>query len=80
VAEVRGWKFSGLLAWFLWRTVYLSKLPGLEKKVRVALDWTLDFVFARDIALTMTAPVAILSQTVRIAHSQSPALAEQPPQ
>jgi NADH dehydrogenase len=78
VAEVRGWKFSGLLAWFLWRTVYLSKLPGLEKKVRVALDWTLDFFFTRDIALTMTAPTPTLSQTMGIAHAQSPAPAEQP--
>ena len=53
VAEVRGWKFSGFLAWFMWRTVYLSKLPGLEKKLRVALDWTLDLFFPRDIALTL---------------------------
>ncbi|HEX4841196.1 MAG TPA: NAD(P)/FAD-dependent oxidoreductase [bacterium] len=80
VAEVRGWKFSGLLAWFLWRTVYLSKLPGLEKKVRVALDWTLDLFFTRDIALTMTASTPTLSQTVGIAHAQSPAPAERPAQ
>ena len=52
VAEVRGLKFSGLFAWFLWRTVYLSKLPGLEKKLRVALDWTLELFFPRDIVLT----------------------------
>ncbi len=52
VAELRGWRFSGLLAWFLWRTVYLSKLPGVEKKVRVALDWALDLFFPRDIVLT----------------------------
>jgi NADH dehydrogenase len=52
VAQVRGWKFSGFLAWFLWRTVYLSKLPGLEKKLRVALDWGVDLFFARDIVLT----------------------------
>ncbi|MBI4278027.1 MAG: NAD(P)/FAD-dependent oxidoreductase [Armatimonadetes bacterium] len=55
VAEVRGWRFSGLLAWFMWRTVYLSKLPGLEKKVRVALDWTIDLFFPRDIVLTADA-------------------------
>ena len=29
----------GFIAWVLWRTIYLSKLPGLQKKVRVALDW-----------------------------------------
>ncbi len=64
VAEVRGWKFSGFLAWFMWRTVYLSKLPGLEKKVRVALDWTIDLFFPRDIALTVAAPTPTLAQTL----------------
>ncbi len=64
VAEVRGFKFSGLLAWFMWRTVYLSKLPGLEKKVRVALDWTIDLFFPRDIALTLHAPTPTLPQTL----------------
>src|SRR5439155_10021251 len=54
VAEVYGRQFSGLLAWFMWRGVYLSKLPGLEKKVRVALDWTIDLFFPRDTVLTMT--------------------------
>lgn len=56
VAEIRGFKFSGLLAWFMWRSVYLSKLPGLEKQVRVALDWTIDLFFPRDIALTVSTP------------------------
>ena len=53
-AEIRGWRFSGLLAWLIWRTIYLSKLPGMEKKVRVALDWTIDLFFPRDIAMTST--------------------------
>ncbi len=42
-------KFSGFFAWWLWRTIYLIKLPGLERKIRVALDWTLDLVFPRNI-------------------------------
>jgi NADH dehydrogenase len=49
VAEILGMRFSGLIAWCLWRAIYLSKLPGLQKKVRVALDWTLDLVFSKDI-------------------------------
>ena len=53
-AEIRGWRFSGLLAWFMWRSVYLGKLPGIEKKVRVALDWAIDLFFPRDIVLTST--------------------------
>jgi NADH dehydrogenase len=49
VAEIFGLKFSGFIAWWLWRTIYLMKLPGFERKVRVALDWTLDLFFPRDI-------------------------------
>ncbi len=50
VANVFGINFSGFIAWWLWRTIYLSKLPRLEKKIRVALDWSLDLVFAKDFA------------------------------
>jgi NADH:ubiquinone reductase (H+-translocating) len=49
VAEVFGMKFSGFLAWWLWRTIYLMKLPGFERKLRVAIDWTFDLFFPRDI-------------------------------
>ena len=49
VAEILGFKFLGFFAWWLWRTLYLLKLPGLERKVRVALDWTLDLFFQRDL-------------------------------
>jgi NADH:quinone reductase (non-electrogenic) len=37
------------MAWWLCRTIYLSKLPRFEKKLRVALDWTLDLLFGRGI-------------------------------
>ncbi len=42
-------KFSGFPAWWLWRTIYLMKLPSWERKIRVALDWTLDLFFPRDL-------------------------------
>lgn len=48
VAKIGPIKLSGLPAWFLWRTVYLMKMPGLGRKIRVALDWTLDWFFRRD--------------------------------
>ncbi len=41
---------SGLAGWFLWRTYYLSQLPGNSRKARVVLDWTLDLPFPQDIA------------------------------
>src|SRR5204863_1355213 len=49
VARILGFNFSGFFAWWMWRTVYLSKLPGLDKKVRVAFDWTLDLLFPKDV-------------------------------
>lgn len=49
VASILGRQFSGFFAWWLWRTIYLAKLPRLEKKVRVALDWTLDVLFSKDL-------------------------------
>ncbi len=48
VARILNRNFSGFIAWWLWRTIYLSKLPRTEKKVRVALEWTLDLFFSKD--------------------------------
>lgn len=53
VARIMGVNFSGFIAWWLWRTIYLSKLPRLEKKVRVALDWFLDLLFSKDLVQFM---------------------------
>ncbi|MGB0387780.1 MAG: NAD(P)/FAD-dependent oxidoreductase [Ardenticatenaceae bacterium] len=52
VAEFQGFLFSGFLAWQMWRFIYLSKLPTLQKKVRVGLDWLLDLFFPSDIVKT----------------------------
>jgi NADH:ubiquinone reductase (H+-translocating) len=54
VARILGVNFSGFVAWWLWRTIYLSKLPRLEKKLRVALDWTLDLIFSKDFVQFLT--------------------------
>lgn len=51
VAEIMGMRFSGFIAWWMWRTIYLAKLPGLDRKLRVLIDWTLDLFFPRDINL-----------------------------
>jgi NADH:ubiquinone reductase (H+-translocating) len=62
VARILGVNFSGFLAWWLWRTVYLLKLPRFERKVRVALDWTLDLFFRKDIVQFATNPAPRVSQ------------------
>jgi NADH dehydrogenase len=60
VGEIFGVQVSGFLAWWLWRTMYLMKLPGLDRKIRVATDWTLDLILPPDIVqLSTEKPLAI---------------------
>ena len=51
VAEIMGMRFSGFIAWFMWRSIYLMKLPGFDRKLRVMAEWTFDLFFPRDINL-----------------------------
>jgi NADH dehydrogenase FAD-containing subunit len=62
VANILGINFSGFIAWWLWRSIYLSKLPRFEKKVRVALDWTLDLIFSKDLVQSLTVRAPTISQ------------------
>ena len=52
-ARTKSLRFSGLLAWLMWRGIYLAKLPGLERKIRVLFDWTIELFFPRDIVQTI---------------------------
>ncbi len=49
VAKVFGIKISGLVAWWLFRTVYLMKMPSWSRRIRIILDWTTELFFKRDI-------------------------------
>jgi len=62
VANILGVNFSGFVAWWLWRTVYLGKLPRFEKKLRVAFDWTLDLVFSKDLVQFLDVRAPLVSQ------------------
>jgi NADH:ubiquinone reductase (H+-translocating) len=53
VAEVFGFRFSGFFAWWMWRTVYLAKLPGVLRKLRVVTDWTFELIFPRDLSIVL---------------------------
>lgn len=52
-ARTRVLQFSGLLAWAMWRGIYLAKLPGIERKIRVLFDWMIELFFPRDIVQTI---------------------------
>ena len=64
VAEIFGFHFKGFAAWWLWRTIYLAKLPGTMRKLRVMIDWTFDLIFPRDISQLLPPP----EDTVRAIH------------
>jgi NADH dehydrogenase len=65
VAEILEMRFSGFIAWFIWRTAYLAKLPGIQRKLRVMVDWTMDLFFPRDISVPVPVPTKQL-QVVRL--------------
>jgi NADH dehydrogenase len=49
VAQVYGIKLKGWPAWFMHRTYHMSRMPTLNKKIRVVLDWTLALFFRREV-------------------------------
>ncbi|MDB6173764.1 MAG: dehydrogenase-like protein [Chthoniobacteraceae bacterium] len=49
VAEIFGIHLKGLVAWILWRGVYVTKFPGFDGQLRLIVDWVLDVFLPRDI-------------------------------
>ena len=76
VANILGSNFSGFIAWWLWRTIYLSKLPRLEKKLRVAFDWTLDLIFSKDLVQFLDIRAPMVSSPEANPSQQSNAVAK----
>jgi NADH dehydrogenase len=56
VAEIYGIRLSGFIAWFLWRGIYLSKLPTLSRKLEVALGWACAIPFPPNIVQLRLTP------------------------
>jgi NADH dehydrogenase len=55
VAQIFGVRLSGLVAWFLWRCIYLMKMPGWNRKTRISTDWLLHLLFPPELAQTKVA-------------------------
>lgn len=43
-------KLRGPLAWWMARTYHMSQIPGLRRKFRAVVDWTVSLPFGRDVA------------------------------
>jgi NADH dehydrogenase len=54
VGDILGIKVHGFVAWWIWRSYYLSHLPTVQKKLRVMVDWSIDLFFQRDITRIRT--------------------------
>jgi len=54
IATLAGHNISGLLAWMIWRSYYISKIPTFDKKLKVAFDWIMDSIWTRDTTLVGT--------------------------
>jgi len=50
VAEIFGLHLAGFVAWFVWRGVYLFKLPTWSRRFQVGFDWALLLLFPRDLS------------------------------
>jgi len=62
VAEIYSFKFSGLVAWFLWRSVYLMKIPTIRRKLNVVVDWTWDIFFKPNVVQVRVAQLQRFKQ------------------
>jgi NADH dehydrogenase len=62
VALVFGLRISGFPAWFLWRGVYLAKMPTLARKIQIAFDWAWQLIFPRDIVQLNLEPTQRLAE------------------
>ena len=51
VATLFGIRLHGFVAWWIWRTYYLSNLPTIKKKLKVMGDWTMDLIYRPDVAM-----------------------------
>jgi NADH:ubiquinone reductase (H+-translocating) len=49
VAEIYGIKLRGFVAWWMHRTYHVSRMPTLNRKVRIIADWTAALVFRREV-------------------------------
>ncbi len=63
VGEMMGVRLSGIVAWFVWRGVYLFKLPSWSRRTQVGFDWFWLLLFPRDLSHVRT------RETDRVTHA-----------
>jgi NADH:ubiquinone reductase (H+-translocating) len=57
VADLRGWRFSGALAWFAWLFVHLMQLVQRESRILVLIQWAWHYFTRNRSARLITGPL-----------------------
>ena len=74
VASLMGHSISGILAWIIWRTYYLSHLPTFESKVKIGIGWAINLFFGTDLTLIGETKAKYLRE---ISFDDAPSLKDQ---
>ncbi len=45
IAQIKGWRFTGLFAWLMWSVVHLMFLVTFRSKLVVMINWVFTYVF-----------------------------------
>lgn len=62
LCRIGGWVIGGTPAWLLSRVSHLAAFPGLERNLRILIDWFLDIPFRADIAVLAPEPTERLQR------------------
>ncbi len=75
VAQIKGFKFRGPLAWFMHRSYHVLAMPSFERKVRILADWTQALVFRRELVSlsALSRPRAAWEEAVASGKKPTPA-------
>ncbi len=64
VAQIYQLKISGIVAWAMWRGIYITKVPGSIAKIRITLNWAMDYFFPR----TLVQIASVKEELIEYAH------------
>jgi NADH dehydrogenase len=71
IADIRGWKFSGLIAWFMWLGLHIVLLIGFRNRFYVLLEWFWAYLTRERSARLITGDAEELREAVKFMEGES---------
>jgi len=69
--QVYGINIHGFVAWWVWRTYYLFRMPRWSRRLRIIIDWTVALFFRNDVVQLDLTPGNRLPQPAGQSHEQA---------